>query len=72
MSMRQVPLEKQTEYAVEDADVTFQLAQHFRRNWQKRKPRTYLTILKFPFCGYWQIWNWKNKSGQGLFKFSFR
>ena len=30
LSMRQVPLEKQTEYAVEDADVTFQLAQHFR------------------------------------------
>ncbi|MDC6367166.1 MULTISPECIES: DNA polymerase I [Flavobacteriaceae] len=30
LSMRQVPLEKQTEYAVEDSDVTFQLAQHFR------------------------------------------
>ena len=30
LSMRQVPLEKQTEYAVEDADITFQLAQHFR------------------------------------------
>jgi len=30
MSMRDVPLEKITEYAVEDADVTFQLAQHFR------------------------------------------
>lgn len=29
-SMRDVPLEKITEYAVEDADVTFQLAQHFR------------------------------------------
>lgn len=30
LSMRNVPLEKQTEYAVEDADITFQLAQHFR------------------------------------------
>lgn len=30
LSMRQVPLEKQTEYAVEDADITLQLAQHFR------------------------------------------
>ncbi|WP_419213751.1 DNA polymerase I [Maribacter sp. X9] len=30
MNMREVPLEKQTEYAVEDADITFQLAQHFR------------------------------------------
>lgn len=30
LSMRQVPLAKQTEYAVEDADITFQLAQHFR------------------------------------------
>lgn len=31
LSMRQVPLEQQTEYAVEDADITFQLAQHFRK-----------------------------------------
>src|SRR6056297_775936 len=30
LSMRDVPLEKQTEYAVEDADITFQLAEHFR------------------------------------------
>lgn len=30
LSMRDVPLDKQTEYAVEDADITFQLAQHFR------------------------------------------
>jgi len=30
LSMRDIPLEKQTEYAVEDADITFQLAQHFR------------------------------------------
>ena len=30
LNMRDVSLEKQTEYAVEDADITFQLAQHFR------------------------------------------
>nr|WP_299339455.1 DNA polymerase I [Allomuricauda sp.] len=30
LSMRQVPLERQTEYATEDADITYQLAQHFR------------------------------------------
>ncbi len=29
LTMRQVPLDQQTEYAVEDADITFQLAQHF-------------------------------------------
>jgi len=30
LSMRDVPLEKQTEYAVEDADITLQLSEHFR------------------------------------------
>ncbi len=30
LSMRDVPLELQTEYAVEDADVTFQLKEHFQ------------------------------------------
>ncbi|PKA83203.1 DNA polymerase I [Ulvibacter sp. MAR_2010_11] len=30
LSMRDVPLEKQTEYAVEDADVTLQLKEHFQ------------------------------------------
>ncbi|MCW5516275.1 DNA polymerase I [Muriicola sp. Z0-33] len=30
LSMRAVPLDQQTEYAVEDADITFQLANHFR------------------------------------------
>ncbi len=29
LNMRDVPLEQQTEYAVEDADITFQLAAHF-------------------------------------------
>ncbi|MBT8223150.1 MAG: DNA polymerase I, partial [Eudoraea sp.] len=29
LSMREVPMDQQTEYAVEDADITYQLAQHF-------------------------------------------
>ena len=31
LSMRDVPLEKQTEYAVEDADITLQLKEHFQK-----------------------------------------
>lgn len=31
LSMRQVPLEDQTEYAVEDADITLQLKEHFSK-----------------------------------------
>ena len=31
LSMRQVPLENQTEYAVEDADITLQLKEHFSK-----------------------------------------
>lgn len=30
LSMRDIPLEKQTEYAVEDADITLQLKEHFK------------------------------------------
>lgn len=37
LSMREVPLDKQTEYAVEDADITFQLAQHFRQELAEAK-----------------------------------
>jgi DNA polymerase-1 len=31
LSMREVPLEKQTEYAAEDADITLQLKEHFEK-----------------------------------------
>ncbi len=31
LSMREVPLEQQTEYAVEDADITLQLKEHFEK-----------------------------------------
>ena len=36
-SMRDVPVEKQTEYAVEDADVTFQLKHHFAKEMEAAK-----------------------------------
>ncbi|WP_347923031.1 DNA polymerase I [Pontimicrobium sp. SW4] len=31
LSMREIPLEKQTEYAVEDSDITLQLKEHFEK-----------------------------------------
>ena len=48
LSMRQVPLEKQTEYAVEDADITFQLAQHFRPELQEAKTDTLFENIEVP------------------------
>ena len=41
LSMRDVPLEKQTEYAVEDADITLQLKEHFEKRIRRRQyPKT--------------------------------
>ena len=48
LSMRQVPLEKQTEYAVEDADITFQLAQHFRPELAAAKTDTLFNTIEVP------------------------
>lgn len=48
LSMRQVPLEKQTEYAVEDADVTFQLAQHFRPELVEAKTEELFNDIEIP------------------------
>ncbi|MBC6997172.1 DNA polymerase I [Cytophaga sp. FL35] len=48
LSMRQVPLEKQTEYAVEDADVTFQLAQHFRPELAEAKTEDLFNDIEIP------------------------
>ncbi|MFT4832230.1 MAG: DNA polymerase-1 [Psychroserpens sp.] len=48
MSMREVPLEKQTEYAVEDADVTFQLAQHFRPELAEAKTEDLFNNIEIP------------------------
>ena len=48
LSMRQVPLEKQTEYAVEDADITYQLAQHFRPELQQAKTDKLFEEIEVP------------------------
>ncbi|MEM9077791.1 MAG: DNA polymerase I [Bacteroidota bacterium] len=48
LSMRQVPLEKQTEYATEDADITFQLAQHFRPELSEAKTDTLFEEIEVP------------------------
>ncbi|PIF00875.1 MAG: DNA polymerase I [Maribacter sp.] len=48
LSMRDVPLEKQTEYAVEDADITFQLAQHFRPELADAKTEGLFNTIEIP------------------------
>ncbi|MET1258000.1 DNA polymerase I [Flagellimonas sp. DF-77] len=48
LSMRQVPLEKQTEYAVEDADITLQLSQHFRPELEAAKTDTLFQDIEVP------------------------
>ena len=37
--MREVSIEDQTEYAVEDADITFQLKSHFEKEMKKQNIR---------------------------------
>ncbi|MEO0573352.1 MAG: DNA polymerase I [Bacteroidota bacterium] len=48
LSMRQVPLAKQTEYAVEDADITYQLAQHFRPELEQAKTDKLFKEIEVP------------------------
>ncbi len=48
LSMRQVPLEKQTEYAVEDADITYQLARHFRPELEQAKTDKLFQDIEVP------------------------
>lgn len=48
LNMRDVPLEKQTEYAVEDADITFQLAQHFSPELVEAKTDTLFNDIEIP------------------------
>lgn len=48
LSMRDVPLEKQTEYAVEDADITFQLAAHFRPELQAANTQKLFEDIEVP------------------------
>ena len=48
LSMRDVPIEKQTEYAVEDADITLQLAQHFRPELKEAKTEDLFHNIEIP------------------------
>ncbi len=48
LSMRDVPLGQQTEYAVEDADITFQLAQHFRPELAEAKTEELFNTIEIP------------------------
>ncbi|WP_273565638.1 DNA polymerase I [Maribacter halichondriae] len=48
LNMRDVPLEQQTEYAVEDADITFQLAQHFRPELAEAKTEDLFNDIEIP------------------------
>ena len=48
LNMRDVPLEEQTEYAVEDADVTFQLAQHFKPELSEAKTEELFNKIEIP------------------------
>ncbi len=48
LNMRDVPLDEQTEYAVEDADVTFQLAHHFRPELAEAKTEDLFKTIEIP------------------------
>lgn len=48
LSMRDVPLEKQTEYAVEDADITLQLAHQFRPELAEAKTEKLFNDIEVP------------------------
>lgn len=47
-SMRDVPLIQQTEYAVEDADITYQLAEHFRKELTDAKTMDLFKDIEVP------------------------
>ncbi|MDO1501855.1 DNA polymerase I [Winogradskyella maritima] len=48
LSMRDVPLEKQTEYAVEDADITLQLKTHFEKELQDANTQKLFKEIELP------------------------
>ncbi|MBQ4913973.1 DNA polymerase I [Maribacter sp. MMG018] len=48
LNMRDVPLEQQTEYAVEDADITLQLAEHFRPELAEAKTEDLFNTIEIP------------------------
>ena len=47
-SMRDVPIDQQTEYAAEDADITWQLKEHFEKELGKNEQRTLLDKVELP------------------------
>ena len=48
LSMRQVPLDKQTEYAVEDADITLQLKEHFQNELSEANTQQLFNDIEVP------------------------
>ncbi|GAB5401148.1 MAG: DNA polymerase I [Aureisphaera sp.] len=48
LSMRQVPIEQQTEYAVEDADITLQLKEHFEKELSEANTRKLFDEIEVP------------------------
>ncbi len=48
LSMRDVPLEKQTEYAVEDADITLQLAEQFKPELKEANTEDLFNDIEIP------------------------
>ncbi|WP_053992806.1 DNA polymerase I [Mangrovimonas sp. TPBH4] len=48
LSMRQVALDKQTEYAVEDADITLQLKEHFQKELGAANTQTLFDDIEVP------------------------
>ncbi|NJB36255.1 DNA polymerase I [Croceivirga sp. JEA036] len=48
LSMRQVPLDQQTEYAVEDADITYQLAQQFKPELEEAETTKLFEEIEIP------------------------
>jgi DNA polymerase I len=48
LSMREVPLEKQTEYAVEDADITLQLKEHFEKELGEANTKKLFDEIEIP------------------------
>ncbi len=48
LSMRQVPIEQQTEYAVEDTDITLQLKEHFKNELTEANIETLFNDIEVP------------------------
>ena len=48
LSMRDVPLEKQTEYAVEDSDITLQLKEHFEKELGEANTKRLFNDIEVP------------------------